>query len=96
MSRAQRTGGWAKRPRARVLVFLFLVANSLLPLTTSICTSLVVPPAATHPSSSGCLSLYTLFLVLFLLFILWLGWVYGIFGFFPFLFSLTPSRDLAQ
>lgn len=42
MSRAQRTEGWAKRPRARMLVFLFLPVNSPC-LSLSLCISLVAP-----------------------------------------------------
>lgn len=97
MSRAQRTEGWAKRPRARVLAFLFLVVISPY-LSLSLCTSLVAPPppAPTDTSPGSCLSLYPLFLILFLLFILWLGWVYGILSFPRSCSLLVQSRDLAQ
>lgn len=95
MSRAQRTEGWAKRPRARVLAFLFLLVNFPY-LSPSLCTSLVAPQRRQTRRLAVVSRFNPLFLILFLLFILWLGWVYGILVIFPFLLPLTSSRDLAQ
>lgn len=94
MSRAQRTGGREKRPRARVPVFLFswpTLFTSLL----SLCTSLVVPAAATDTSSGSCLSLPPTFATISAVHTLArLGiWDLGIF--FPSC-SLSLTRDLAQ
>ena len=46
--------------QARVLVFLSL-SPTLFAFFLSLCTSLVVPPAATDTSSGGCLSLPPIF-----------------------------------